>query len=84
MISVVIPIYNSESFLASCIESVLQQTHKDLELILVDDGSTDNSGKICDEYAGCDHRIQVIHQPNRGRSEARAQGVLKATGEWVA
>lgn len=84
MISVVIPIYNSESFLASCIESVLQQTHRDLELILVDDGSTDNSGKICDDYAGHDKRIQVIHQPNRGRSEARARGVLQASGEWVA
>ena len=84
MLSVVIPIYNSESFLAACIESVLQQTYMDLELILVDDGSDDNSGNICDEYAKRDQRITVIHQTNHGRSEARACGVLKAKGEWVA
>ena len=84
MISVVIPIYNSEPFLAACIESVLQQTYDDLELILVDDGSEDNSGHICDEYAGRDQRVRVIHQPNRGRSEARARGVLNASGEWLA
>ena len=84
MISVIIPIYNSEVFLAACIESVLEQTHKDLELVLVDDGSSDNSGKICDDYAERDSRISVVHQPNRGRSEARARGVLEASGEWVA
>lgn len=84
MLSVVIPIYNSETFLAACIESVLQQTYKDLELILVNDGSEDSSGHICDEYASRDKRVRVIHQPNRGRSEARACGVLEACGEWVA
>lgn len=84
MISVVIPIYNSEPFLAACIESVLRQTYNELELILVDDGSTDGSGSICDDYALRDTRIMVVHQPNGGRSQARACGVMKASGEWVA
>ena len=84
MISVVIPIYNSDAFLAGCIDSVLQQTHKDLDLILVDDGSSDESGHICDDYAERDQRIRVIHQSNRGRTEARARGVAEAKGEWVA
>ena len=84
MVSVIVPIYNSEAFLGSCIESVLQQTHKDLELILVDDGSSDGSGRICDDYAGHDARVHVIHQENRGRSEARARGVQECKGQWVA
>ena len=82
-ISVVIPVYNSSTYLADCIESVLQQTYKDFELILVDDGSNDNSGSICDDYAKRDKRIVVIHQSNCGRSEARARGVLKTSGDWV-
>ena len=82
-ISVIVPIYRSEEFLADCIESVLHQTLSNLELILVDDGSDDNSGCICDDYAKRDKRIRVIHQPNRGRSEARARGVLEASGEWI-
>ena len=83
-ISVIIPIYRSEAYLADCIESVLHQTLSDLELILVDDGSDDSSGSICDDYAKRDKRIRVIHQPNRGRTEARARGVAEAKGEWVA
>ena len=83
LVSVVIPIYNSEPFLAKCIESVLYQSYKHLELILVNDGSKDGSGQICDDYAQRDDRIKVIHQDNQGRTEARARGTLEAKGEWV-
>jgi len=83
IISVVIPIYNSESTIGICVESIISQTFADIEIVLVDDGSSDRSGKICDEYAHQDHRIKVIHQPNRGRSEARAAGTRLAHGEWV-
>lgn len=82
-ISVVVPIYNSEQTIASCIESILQQHIGCLEVILVDDGCTDNSGAICDNYAICDNRIKVVHQANKGRTEARAVGVRKAIGEWI-
>ena len=76
-ISIVIPIYNCEKYLNECISSVLEQTYKDFELILVDDGSKDESGAICDEYAKIDNRIHVIHQENGGLSAARN------TGFWV-
>jgi glycosyltransferase involved in cell wall biosynthesis len=82
-VSVVIPIYHSEDTISACIESVLGQTFTDWELILVDDGSTDGSGRICDDYAARDRRIKVVHQENKGRSEARWRGVALATGEWV-
>ena len=62
LISVIVPIYNSEQYLAECIDSIVGQTYKNLEIILVDDGSTDSSGKICDEYAKKDNRIRVIHK----------------------
>lgn len=62
MISVIVPIYNVEKYLSKCIESIIDQTYKDLEIILVDDGSTDSSGKICDEFASKDNRIKVIHK----------------------
>ena len=64
LLSIVVPIYNVEKYLPACIESILDQAHKDLEIILVDDGSTDDSGKICDKYAKKDLRIKVIHQKN--------------------
>ncbi|MBQ9669136.1 MAG: glycosyltransferase family 2 protein [Prevotella sp.] len=83
MISVVIPVYNSADTIASCIESVLRQSVTELELIIVDDGSTDQSGSICDDYAQRDRRICVVHQPNKGRTEARAEGVRRAQGEWL-
>ncbi len=82
-ISVIIPVYNVESYLPRCMASVLSQTHEDLEIILVDDGSKDSSGKLCDEYGKQDPRIKVIHKPNGGLSDARNAGLEVATGEYV-
>lgn len=82
-VSIVVPIYNVEKYLPACIESILDQAHKNLEIILVDDGSTDDSGKICDKYAKKDSRIKVVHQKNRGQSAARNVGITKATGEYI-
>lgn len=83
MISIVVPVYNVEPYLAQCIESILRQTYKDFELILVDDGSPDHSGAICDEFAARDTRIRVIHQTNGGVSKARNAGIDIAIGEWI-
>ena len=82
-ISIIIPVYNVEDYLSMCIESVIAQTYKDWELILVDDGSPDNSGSICDEYASRDPRIRVIHKKNAGVSAARNTGIEAANGEWI-
>jgi len=82
-ISVIVPVYNVEKYLSRCIDSILNQTFSDFELILVDDGSTDNCGAICDEYAQKDSRIRVIHQENQGVSSARNHGVEAAMGEYV-
>lgn len=82
-ISVIIPVYRTELFLARCIDSVLRQTFQDFELILVDDGSPDKCGEICDRYAQVDHRIKVIHQTNAGVSAARNHGLEQATGSHV-
>ena len=84
LVSVIIPVYNVESYLVRCLDSVLVQTYKNLEIILVDDGSKDKSGQICDEYAKRDNRVKVIHQTNRGQSAARNAGVQSATGEYIA
>lgn len=84
MISIIIPVYNVEEYLSRCIDSVLNQTHKNLEIILVDDGSADNCGKICDEYAQKDSRIKVIHKENGGVSSARNAGLDIAQGDYVA
>lgn len=84
VISVIVPVYNEEKYLNRCIESILDQTFKDFELILVDDGSKDSSGDICEKYAGRDQRIKVIHQENEGQAAARNRGVLNAAGEWIA
>jgi glycosyltransferase family 2 len=84
LVSVIIPIYNTEKFLPLCISSVLNQTLTDIEVLLVNDGSTDGSGKICDEYACKDQRIQVIHTLNQGVSHARNQGLETAKGEYIA
>ena len=83
LISVVIPCYNVELYLHKCIDSVLSQTYQNLEIILVDDGSPDNCGKICDEYASQDKRVKVIHKPNGGLSDARNVAIDQATGEWI-
>lgn len=83
MISVVIPVYNIEEYLPQCIESVIKQTYTELEIILVDDGSTDLSGSICDEYAASDPRICVIHKKNGGLVSARKAGVNAAGGEYI-
>ena len=83
LISIIIPIYNTETFLRQCVDSVINQTYKNLEIILVDDGSTDNSGKICDEYALKDNRIKVIHKKNGGVSSARNAGLDIAKGDYI-
>ena len=83
VISVIVPVYNAEKYINRCIESILNQTFKDFELIIVDDGSKDNSGNICEEYARRDERIKVIHQENKGQASARNRGVLNAAGEWI-
>lgn len=82
-ISVIIPIYKVEPYLRQCLDSVVNQTHRNLEIILVDDGSPDNCGAICDEYAAKDDRITVIHKENGGLSAARNDGMERATGEWI-
>lgn len=82
-ISVIIPIYNVANYLPKCIESVINQTYKNLEIILMDDGSPDNCPKICDEYAQTDSRIKVVHKPNGGLSDARNAGLDIATGEYI-
>ncbi|MDQ1143763.1 glycosyltransferase involved in cell wall biosynthesis [Bacillus sp. SORGH_AS 510] len=82
-VSVIVPIYNVEKFLSKCIETIINQSYKNLEIILVDDGSPDRSGEICDEYAAKDKRIKVIHQKNSGVSSARNAGINAATGDYV-
>lgn len=82
-VSVIIPVYNVEKYLPRCIKSVLDQTYQDLEIILVDDGTKDNSGIMCDEYATKDNRIRVIHKENGGLSSARNSGIEIATGDAV-
>ncbi|MBS4212689.1 glycosyltransferase [Neobacillus rhizophilus] len=82
-ISVIVPVYNVEKYLSKCINSIINQTYTNLEIILVDDGSTDNSGDICDCYASKDTRIKVIHKENGGLSDARNMGLGVATGGYV-
>jgi len=84
MISVIVPIYKVENYLAACVDSILNSTYKDLEVILVDDGSPDGCPAICDSYAAKDSRVQVIHQPNQGVSAARNAGLKVAKGEYIA
>ena len=83
MISVIVPVYKVEKYLPRCVDSILAQTYKDLEIILVDDGSPDNCGEICDEYALKDSRIKVIHKQNGGLSDARNVGIEAAKGEYI-
>lgn len=83
LISVIVPIYKVEAYLCKCVDSLLSQTYTNLEVFLVDDGSPDNCGKICDEYATRDDRIKVIHKKNGGLSDARNVAIDVATGEWI-
>ena len=83
VVSVIVPVYNVQQYLPQCIESILAQTYQRLEIILVDDGSTDGSGKLCDEFAQRDRRIKVIHVTNGGPAKARNTGLDCATGEYI-
>lgn len=82
MVSVIVPVYNSENYLVRCINSILSQTYTNFELILIDDGSTDSSGEICDQYLS-DNRVRVIHKQNEGVSSARNMGMCEAVGEYM-
>src|SRR5690554_2682260 len=82
-VSIIIPVYNKAPYLDSCISSVINQTYKNLEIIIIDDGSTDNSLEICENYRKKDERIQLISQENQGVSVARNKGIQKASGEWI-
>ena len=84
LISIIIPIFNAQKFLAYCLETVTNQTHTNLEIILIDDGSTDKSGAICETYAKYDKRITVVYQKNAGVSAARNEGLRLATGKYIA
>lgn len=83
MISIIVPVYNVEKYLRKCLDSILSQTYSDFELLLIDDGSKDQSGVICDEYAVKDSRIRVFHKENGGVSSARNLGIEQAKGEWI-
>lgn len=83
LVSVIVPVYNVEKYIRKCIESIIQQNYTNLEIIIVDDGSPDNSGKIADEYAAADSRIRVIHQKNSGVATARNKGMKTSTGEFI-
>ena len=83
LVSVIIPVYNVEIYLRECLQSVIGQTYKNLEILLIDDGATDNSGKICDEIAKEDQRIKVFHRENEGVSAARNFGIEQASGGWI-
>lgn len=83
LISIIVPVYNVKNYLEECVNSLMNQTYKELEIILVDDGSTDNSGEICDVVAQTDSRIRVIHKENGGLSDARNIGIMAAKGEFI-
>ncbi|MDD5783069.1 MAG: glycosyltransferase family 2 protein [Muribaculaceae bacterium] len=82
-ISIIVPVYNTAKYLERCIDSIVAQTYTDWELLLIDDGSTDRSGDICDRYAASDPRIQAFHKPNGGLTSARNHGLERASGEWI-
>ena len=83
LVSVIVPVYNVEEYLGRCVDSILSQTHSNLEVILVDDGAKDSSGSICDSYAEKDSRVRVIHKENGGLSSARNAGIDIAGGDWL-
>ena len=82
-ISVIVPIYNSEDYIDRCVRSIVEQSYKNIEIILVDDGSTDNSSMMCDEWAKNDKRVKVIHKENGGVSSARNEGLKIAKGDYI-
>lgn len=84
LVSIIVPVYQVEAYISECVESLLAQTYTNLEILLVDDGSTDSSGEICDEYAVKDDRVRVVHQQNQGAAGARNKGLNLASGEYVA
>lgn len=84
LVSIIVPIYNVEKYLKRCLDSILSQSYKNIEIILIDDGSKDNSGLICDNYAAIDKRVKVIHQKNSGVSVARNVGLAHSKGEYIA
>lgn len=83
LISIIVPVYNGDKYLSRCVDSILNQTFQDWELLLVDDGSTDKSGEICDEYATKDKRVKAFHKENGGVSSARNIGLDNANGDWI-
>lgn len=83
VISVIIPVYNVEPYIRQCLDSIVNQTYRNLEIIIIDDGSPDRCGEICDEYAAKDGRISVVHKKNGGLSAARNDGIMRATGKWI-
>ena len=83
-ISVIVPVYKAEAFLRKCTDSILNQTFTDLELLLVEDGSPDQSGALCDQIAAEDPRVRVFHKPNGGVSSARNLGMAEAKGKYIA
>lgn len=83
MVSVIVPVYKVEKYLKKCVESIRQQSYSNLEIILVDDGSPDKCGQMCDEFAKGDSRIKVLHKKNGGLADARNAGIEKASGEYL-
>ena len=83
LVTFVVPVYNVEDYVAICLEDICKQTYRKLEIWVIDDGSTDRSGEICDAFAARDDRIQVIHQKNQGLSAARNAGIDRANGEYI-
>ena len=83
MVTVIVPVYNVENYLRKCVDSIVHQTYSKLEIILIDDGSTDHSGVLCDELSLTDSRVRVIHKPNGGLSDARNAGIDAASGDWL-
>src|SRR5574344_1932751 len=81
-VSIIVPVYQVENYIRQCVDSILAQTFTDFELILVDDGSKDESGRICDEYAKTDERVKVIHKENGGLSDARNRGLHQTIGNY--
>ena len=84
LISIIVPVYKTEKYLEKCVDSILQQRYENIEVLLIDDGSPDNAGKLCETFAKADHRIRVIHQENGGLSSARNTGIAQAQGSYLA
>lgn len=83
LVSIIIPVYNTEKYIERCLNSIIEQTYEDIEIILINDGSTDNSGKICEKYKSIDSRIKIINQKNRGVVISRNKGIQEAQGEYI-